>query len=48
MWYVWGEEKCSQGLVRKHEGTTAPGRPSRRGKNTVKINFIELEGEGMY
>lgn len=44
MWHVWGEEKCSQGLGRKHEGT----RRRRRGKNTVNINFMELECEGMY
>jgi len=48
MWHVWGEVKFSQGLVRKHEGTRAPGRPKRRGKNTVKIDFMELECEGMY
>ena len=43
-----GEEKCSQGLVRKYEGTRAPGRPRRRGKNTVKMNFLAPEIEGMY
>jgi hypothetical protein len=48
MWHARGEEKLSQGLVRKHEGTRAPGRPTRRGKNTVKINFMGLEYEGMY
>jgi hypothetical protein len=45
MWHVWGDVKCSQGLVRKYEGTRAPGRPRRRGKNTVKIDFMELECE---
>jgi hypothetical protein len=35
-------------LVCKHEGTRAPGRPRRRGKNTVKIKYMELECEGMY
>lgn len=34
--------------MRKHEGTRASGRPRRRGKNIVKINFIELECEGIY
>ena len=48
MWHVCGEEKCSRDLVRKHEGPRAPGRPRRRRKITVKINFMELECEGMY
>ena len=42
-----GEEAYTWILVGEHEGKTTRGRPRRRGKDTIKMDFQEVGYGGM-
>ena len=47
MWHIRGEERYIERLVGKSEGRRPLGRPRRRWKNNIKIDFPEIISEGL-